>query len=46
MPTRVAVILFLLIAGGFALDLYHDWGYSLFVARTLLDVMNWLAFWR
>lgn len=46
MSTRAAVILFAVIAGLIALDLYQGWGGTVFAGQKLLALINFLTFWR
>ncbi|WP_198389278.1 hypothetical protein [Roseovarius faecimaris] len=47
MTNRIALILGLLILGGLALDAYFlNWANTLFLARKLADLIEYLAFWR
>ncbi len=46
MTDRIALILFLLIAGAVAADLILGFGASIFLARKALDFLHWVIFWR
>ncbi len=47
MTTRIAIILFLLIAGFFALDHYVlHLNAGVFLAKKMIDLMNYIAIWR
>lgn len=46
MTTRLAIILGLVIAGFFALDLTFGWGWTLFLSRRFVDLVDWVIFWR
>ena len=46
MTTRLALILAACIVGFFALDLVMDGGWTLFLAKRFVDLVDWLTFWR
>ena len=46
MTNRLAIILFCLIVGAVALDLWMGWGAVLFLLREWEHLIEWLAFWR
>lgn len=47
MTNQIALILGVLILAALGLDAYHaDWANTLFLARKLTDLIEWLAFWR
>lgn len=46
MTNRLAVILGTLILCAIALDIWNGWGGTLFLARKVLVLMDWVAFWR
>ncbi|MBV7409993.1 glyceraldehyde-3-phosphate dehydrogenase [Maritimibacter sp. DP1N21-5] len=47
MTNRVALILFLVVALAFAGDLILNEGAAtLFLAKKLYDLLDWIAFWR
>jgi hypothetical protein len=47
MTNRIAIVLGLLILGGVAYDvLRNDLSGLLFLARKLMDLIEYLAFWR
>ena len=46
MSTRVALILAALVALFFAIDLSVDGGWTLFLLRKFVDMVDWLMFWR
>lgn len=46
MTDRVALILFLVVAGGIALDLAMGWGGTEFMLRKFLVLLDWVMFWR
>ena len=47
MNNQVALFLGALILIGLGVDyMYYDWSGSIFLARTLADLIEWLAFWR
>jgi hypothetical protein len=47
MSNRAALGLGAVVVGVIALDLLvFDWGLTLFAARRLSDLVEWLAFWR
>ncbi len=47
MTNRIAIVLGLLVAGALAFDLLqNDASGVLFVARKLMDLIEYLAFWR
>lgn len=43
---RLAIILGSLIVGAIVLDAIMGWGVSLFLARRLVDLIEWIIFWR
>ena len=47
MTTRLALILFLIIAVAIGLDrMFYDQAGLVFLARRGLDLIQWMAFWR
>jgi hypothetical protein len=47
MTNTISFWLGLLILGFFAVDYYYyDWQLSIFVARKMLDMIEYFAFWR
>ncbi|SHJ12518.1 hypothetical protein [Wenxinia saemankumensis] len=46
MTTRLALVLFVLIATLIGLDLYAGWGGTLAGARAFTDLLRTIAFWR
>lgn len=47
MTNQIAVFLGALILLGLGIDwLVYDWTHSLFLARKLTDLIEWLKFWR
>lgn len=47
MSNRLALIIALLIAGAITIDITrHDAQYSLYLARRLVDLIEYIAFWR
>ncbi|MEL7014045.1 MAG: hypothetical protein AAFO72_12285 [Pseudomonadota bacterium] len=47
MTNIVALVLGLVIAAGLAVDYFQfDFQGTLFLARRMLDLVEWLAFWR
>lgn len=47
MTNRIAIVLVLLIAAGLAYDvLRNDHGGMVFLVRKLMDLIEYLAFWR
>ncbi len=47
MTNSAAIVLGLLILGALGLDaMLFDWTNSLFLARKLNDLIEWMAFWR
>jgi hypothetical protein len=47
MTNRIAIVLGLLILGGVAYDVLHnDLSGLLFLARKLMELIEYLAFWR
>ena len=47
MTDRVALVLALVLVAALAVDRgYNDWGVSLMLARKLLALIEWMAFWR
>ena len=47
MTNTIAIWLALFIAALLGFDYYqYDWANSVFLLRKLLDLIEWLAFWR
>ena len=47
MTNQLAIILGLIIVTALAIDAYSfNWDGTLFLARKLTDLIEWLAFWR
>jgi hypothetical protein len=47
MTNQIAVVLGLLILAALALDAQlYEWSNTLFLARKLMDLIEWMAFWR
>jgi hypothetical protein len=47
MNMTISLVFAALIAAGLAADaLANDWTASLFLARKLIDLLSWIAFWR
>lgn len=47
MSNKLAILLGLSIVAALAYDaVYHEWANSLFLARKMVDLIEWLAFWR
>lgn len=46
MTNRLAIILLALILGALAVDQGLGLGGTRFMARRLIDLIEWLAFWR
>ena len=47
MTNSIAISLVLLILGALGLDfMYNDWNASLFLARKMAQMIEWMAFWR
>ncbi len=46
MTNTVALILFLLIVGAAALDLFMGWGGTMATLRIAYRLLDWLIFWR
>ena len=47
MTDRIALALGLVIAAALVFDaVAADWGFSLFLARRFVDLLDWLSFWR
>ncbi len=47
MTNQLAIVLGLVIVSGLALDAYSfDWANTLFLARKLMELIEWMAFWR
>ncbi len=47
MTNSIAIFLVLLILAGLGYDyIYNDWSASLFLARKMADMIEWMAFWR
>jgi len=47
MTNRIALVLGALIVLGLGIDWQlHDWSNTLFLARKLTDLIEWLKFWR
>jgi hypothetical protein len=47
MTNSITIILALLILVALGLDYtYYEWTGSLFLARKLADMIEWIAFWR
>lgn len=47
MNNQIAIALGLLILVFLGVDkVYNDWSMTLFLARKLADLIEWLAFWR
>ncbi|HKL55668.1 MAG: hypothetical protein ACX93P_05720 [Roseovarius sp.] len=47
MTNPIAIALGALILAGLAVDFWvYDWSATIFLARKLSDLIEWLAFWR
>ena len=47
MTNKIAIFLGLIIIGGLIYDrMAHDWANTLFLARKMADLIEWMAFWR
>lgn len=46
MTNQIAFYLALLICGLLALDLFMDWGGTLFLLKKIYELMNAIIFWR
>ena len=47
MTNSITIFLGLLILAGLGYDyMFNDWNASLFLARKLADLIEWMAFWR
>jgi hypothetical protein len=47
MSNQLAIVLGLIIVSGLAVDAYSfDWTNTLYLARKLMDLIEWMAFWR
>ncbi len=47
MTNQIAIFLGALILIGLGVDYYYfDWSNTIFLARKLVDFIEWLAFWR
>lgn len=47
MTNQIALFLGVLILIGLGVDaVYFDWSGTIFLARKLIDLIEWLAFWR
>ena len=47
MTNTIAVWLVLLIAAALAVDYWlYDWANAIFLSRKLIELIEWLAFWR
>lgn len=47
MTNSITIFLVLLILSALGLDyMYNDWTASLFLARKLAEMIEWMAFWR
>ncbi|WP_181375894.1 hypothetical protein [Palleronia abyssalis] len=46
MTNRIASVLGPLVVLSIWMDVHYDWGATLFLARELFALIEWMAFWR